>query len=53
MEVFVNNKTIISIPLSGGWFTLPVLDIDKIPLLMNFAIEFVHEDISVFSVLSI
>jgi hypothetical protein len=53
MEVLVDNEAPISVPLTGGWFTLPVLGVDKIPLLMNFAIEFVHEDISVFSVLSI
>jgi hypothetical protein len=36
--------------LSGGWFTLPVLGIDKIPLLVLTACEFVHNDISVFSI---
>jgi hypothetical protein len=50
MEVFVDNEAPLSIPLTGGWFTLPVLGVDKIPLLFNSSVEFRHVDISVFSI---
>jgi len=50
MEIFVDNEAPISIPLTSGWFTLPVLDIDEIPLLVFLSIEFVHVDVSVLSI---
>jgi hypothetical protein len=50
MEVFVDDETVVSVPLSGGWFTLPVLGVDKIPLLVLSTMEFPHVDISVFSI---
>jgi hypothetical protein len=50
MEVFVDNETVVSIPFTSGWFSLPVLGVDEIPLLVFFTIEFVHVDISVFSI---
>jgi len=50
MEVFVDNEAPISIPLTGGWFTLPVFDIDEIPLLLLSSLEFPHVDISVFGI---
>jgi len=50
MEVHVDNKTIFSIPLSLGWFTLPVFGIDEIPLLLLTTLEFPHVDISVLSI---
>jgi hypothetical protein len=50
MEVFVNNHSIVSIPFSGSWLSLPVLDIDEIPLLVSLSVVRVHVDVSVFSV---
>jgi hypothetical protein len=38
------------IPFTLGWFTLPVLGIDEIPLLVSLAVEFAHIDISIFSI---
>jgi hypothetical protein len=50
IEVLVDNEAPFSIPLTGGWFTLPVLGVDKIPLLLNSSVEVGHVDISVFSI---
>jgi hypothetical protein len=36
MEVSVNLEAPISIPLTLGWFSLPVFGIDEVPLLMDF-----------------
>jgi hypothetical protein len=50
MEIFVYNESVVSVPLTGGWFTLPVLGVDEIPLLISFSVEVNHVDISVFSI---
>jgi len=50
IEIFVDNEAIFSIPFTSGWFSLPVLGVDEIPLLVFLSIEFVHVDISVFSI---
>jgi hypothetical protein len=50
IEVLVDNEAPFSVPLTSGWFTLPVLGVDKIPLLFNSSVEVSHVDISVFSI---
>jgi hypothetical protein len=50
IEVLVDNEAPISVPLTGGWFTLPVLGIDKVPLLFRSSVEDGHVNISIFSV---
>jgi hypothetical protein len=50
MEVNIDLKSVVFVPFTGSWFTLPVLDIDKIPLLALSAMEGSHVDISVFSI---
>jgi hypothetical protein len=50
MEVHVNNESIVSVPLSLSWFSLPVFGVDELPLLVSLSIELVHEDVSVFGI---
>jgi len=50
MEISIDNETVFSIPLTLGWFTLPVLGVDKIPLLACSSMESTHVDISVFGI---
>ena len=47
IEVFVDNHTIVSVPFTGLWFTLPVLSIDEIELLVNLSMLLVHKKLSV------
>jgi hypothetical protein len=53
MEISINFETELFIHLSLSWFSLPVFDIDEIPLLMFLSILLVHEDVPVFYVLCI
>jgi hypothetical protein len=53
IEVSINDEAPFSIPLSLGWFTLPVFDIDEIPLLVGSEasiVLFVHVDVSIFGI---
>jgi hypothetical protein len=50
MEVSVNDESVVSVPLSLSWFTLPVLDVDEIPLLVSLTIIVTHVNVSVFSI---
>jgi hypothetical protein len=53
VEVGIDLEAPISVPFTLSWFTLPVFDIDEIPLLMVLIGTrklFVHLDLSVFSI---
>jgi hypothetical protein len=50
MHVFVDNISKVSVPFTGFWFTLPVLNINEIPLLVNLAVLFDHKDLSVLAI---
>jgi hypothetical protein len=47
MEVNVDLKTVVLIPFTGSWFTLPVFLVDKIELLVLLAVLLVHKKLSV------
>jgi hypothetical protein len=52
VEIGIDLEAPISIPLSLGWFTLPVFDVDHIPTLMSFLTVslILHFNLSVFSI---
>ena len=50
VEISLNIKTESFIELSLSWFSLPFINIDNIPLLVNLTIFSIDLDVSVFSI---
>jgi hypothetical protein len=53
MEIFFNIETKLRVEVTLGWVFLPVLLVNKVPLLVFLAIESPHKDVSVLFVFSI
>jgi hypothetical protein len=50
VEVFINDKTEVFVHLSLGWLSLPFINIDDIPLLVDSSMLWMSNDISVLRV---
>jgi hypothetical protein len=51
VEVNSDSHSVVLVPLSLSWVWLPVALIDKLPLLVDLSMEFVHDYVSVLRVL--
>jgi hypothetical protein len=52
IEISLNVKTESFIELSLSWFSLPFINIDNIPLLVDLSMFVINLDVSVFSIYS-
>jgi hypothetical protein len=48
VEVSLNVKTEVLIELTLGWFSLPFINVDDVPLLVDFTVLSMDDNVSVF-----